>query len=284
MTLTKNTLAKLSLTAFAALVLSACSSGGGGSSDNGQSTPPQPTSTTQPTMTPTVTPQPTQPTVTEVSDTDVLGDKIGFAIPKAGGPIQELNVVQEANADTDINVINVEGKSITIIPPGIGGGIYSTKEADDLTRYVGGQNQNIRWGLVADKDLKYKYLIADGINPTKNMPASGTVTYVGGGVHAYASNGDAVDKTVPTEATFSVNFEDKSLNGVLKPKEDRTLQDIQVSAKIEGNRFSGVTSGTQTEGRFYGNNASELAGNYFNNNEKYLGVFGAQKQQDKDNK
>ena len=114
------------------------------------------------------------------------------------------------------------------------------------------------------------------------MPATGQATYVGNGVHSYASNGGGIDTYHLSNAKFNVNFADKSLEGSITPADNEpfgNVDEIKLSAKIDGNQFSGKTAeGTETGGRFYGFGASELSGSYINPQATQIGVFGAQKQ------
>ncbi|OOF54509.1 hypothetical protein BKK56_09025, partial [Rodentibacter genomosp. 2] len=227
---------------------------------NANATEPQPSNPEQP-STPTV-----EPTYSIDEQT------AGFLIPKAGGNVKQLFVRESGN---NFNVINVEGKSITLIPPGFFGGISSIKDATKF-RYSGG-GENILWGLIADEDLQNQYLLAYGVNPTSNMPTSGSATYEGNGAHTYSITGDGtIDTFVPTKAKLTANFSDKTLSGNLTTESNKV---IDISANINGNKFYGTSSaGTETAGGFYGNNASELAGSYINTKESYLGVYGAKKQ------
>lgn len=114
------------------------------------------------------------------------------------------------------------------------------------------------------------------------MPTSGSATYVGQGVHGYANSGSAIDTYRLSNAKFNVNFADKSFEGTITPDDGKAfgnINEVKLSAKIDGNQFNGKTAeGTEAVGRFYGNNASELAGSYVNEKASYIGVFGAQKQ------
>ena len=114
------------------------------------------------------------------------------------------------------------------------------------------------------------------------MPATGQATYVGNGVHSYASNGGGIDTYHLSNAKFNVNFADKSLEGSITPANNKpfgSVNEVKLSAKIDGNQFSGKTAeGTETGGRFYGFGASELSGSYINPQATQIGVFGAQKQ------
>jgi len=114
------------------------------------------------------------------------------------------------------------------------------------------------------------------------MPATGQAIYVGNGVHSYASNGEGIDTYHLSNAKFNVNFADKSLEGSITPANNKpfgNVNEVKLSAKIDGNQFSGKTAeGTETGGRFYGFGASELSGSYINPQATQIGVFGAQKQ------
>ena len=300
-----NHVLKFGTTALAVLVLSACGSSGGGSSNPNasassaqseqnkpstaaNSTTQQPSTTTstnnqtassQSTPTENVA-QPSNPNTQSGNTNRALTDKhVGFIIPKKGGTIQTAFI----SGNPNLYVLDVEGKSIDIIPAGMGGGKVLKITANNITRVVNGSlYKNVRWGLITEDSLNNYYLVSYGINPTTDMPTSGSATYVGQGVHGYANSGSAIDTYRLSNAKFNVNFADKSFEGSITPDDGKAFGNInavKLSAKIDGNQFNGKTAeGTEAIGRFYGNNASELAGSYLNEKASYLGVFGAQKQ------
>ena len=300
-----NHVLKFGTTALAVLVLSACGSSGGGSSNPNasassaqseqnkpstaaNSTTQQPSTTTstnnqtassQSTPTENVA-QPSNPNTQSGNTNRALTDKhVGFIIPKKGGTIQTAFI----SGNPNLYVLDVEGKSIDIIPAGMGGGKVLKITANNITRIVNGSlYKNVRWGLITEDSLNNYYLVSYGINPTTNMPTSGSATYVGQGVHGYANSGSAIDTYRLSNAKFNVNFADKSFEGTITPDDGKAfgnINEVKLSAKIDGNQFNGKTAeGTEAIGRFYGNNASELAGSYLNEKASYLGVFGAQKQ------
>ena len=300
-----NHILKVGTTALAALVLSACGSSGGGSDDQDVSTPTYQPEQSQPSSTannttqqpstmastnnqaasnqPTVGESVTQPSTpnTQSSSTDraLANRNSGFIIPKQGGTVQTAYI----SGNPNLYVLDVEGKSINIIPEGMGAGKVLNITANNITRIVSGSSyKNVRWGLITEDSLNNYYLVSYGINPTGDMPTSGSATYVGQGVHGYASNGAALDTYRLSNAKFNVNFADKSFEGSITPDNGKVfgnINEVKISAKIDGNQFNGkTTEGTEAVGRFYGNNASELAGSYVNEKASYLGVFGAQKQ------
>ena len=281
-----NHIFKFGTTALAALVLSACGSSGGGSDDQDVSAPSNQTEQSQPSTAANNTQQPTtsssQPTSPSTTPNQVLTAKnIGFVIPKVKGA--EVEIAYPKAEAVDLDVLNVEGKSFNIVPTGWAASEVLKITSNNVTRLVSGTKyQNVRWGLISQEGLNNHYLLAYGINPTTNMPATGQATYVGNGVHSYASNGGGIDTYHLSNAKFNVNFADKSLEGSITPADNEpfgNVDEIKLSAKIDGNQFSGKTAeGTETGGRFYGFGASELSGSYVNPKATQIGVFGAQKQ------
>ena len=282
-----NHILKFGTTALAALVLSACGSSGGSSDDQNVSAPSNQTEQSQPsTAANNTTQQPTtsssQSTSPTTTPNQVLTAKnIGFVIPKVKGGEVEIAYPQAEAVDLDI--LNVEGKSFNIVPTGWAPTEVLKITSNNVTRLVSGKKyKNVRWGLISQEGLNNHYLLAYGINPTTNMPATGQATYVGNGVHSYASNGGGIDTYHLSNAKFNVNFADKSLEGSITPADNEpfgNVNEIKLSAKIDGNQFSGKTAeGTETGGRFYGFGASELSGSYVNPKATQIGVFGAQKQ------
>ena len=281
-----NHIFKFGTTALAALVLSACGSSGGGSDDQDVSAPSNQTEQSQPSTAANNTQQPTtsssQPTSPTTTPNQVLSAKnIGFVIPKVKGA--EVEIAYPKAEAVDLDVLNVEGKSFNIVPTGWAASEVLKITSNNVTRLVSGTKyKNVRWGLISQEGLNNHYLLAYGINPTTNMPATGQATYVGNGVHSYASNGGGIDTYHLSNAKFNVNFADKSLEGSITPADNEpfgNVDEIKLSAKIDGNQFSGKTAeGTETGGRFYGFGASELSGSYVNPKATQIGVFGAQKQ------
>ena len=281
-----NHIFKFGTTALAALVLSACGSSGGGSDAPDVSASTNQTKQSQPSTAANNTQQPTtsssQPTSPSTTPNQVLTAKnIGFVIPKVKGA--EVEIAYPKAEAVDLDVLNVEGKSFNIVPTGWAASEVLKITSNNVTRLVSGTKyKNVRWGLISQEGLNNHYLLAYGINPTTNMPATGQATYVGNGVHSYASNGGGIDTYHLSNAKFNVNFADKSLEGSITPADNEpfgNVDEIKLSAKIDGNQFSGKTAeGTETGGRFYGFGASELSGSYVNPKATQIGVFGAQKQ------
>ena len=278
----KNSIIKFSLTALAAFTLAACGSSGGGNSDNTaaashdqktQVTPAKP-------EVPAKSEEPSKPAEVKNNPTDGRISGNGFQIPKSGGTIGSL-IMSSSSTEANVNVINVEGTQIHIIPemPGVTLNaklINGDNFGDGVKRVVGGTKNNIRWGFVDSNNLKNSYIVAGGKNATASMPVSGTVAYEGKAVYGYAKNGNAINTVTDGNVTFQANFADKTLTGKITPN-GNALDEVHLSAKISGNTFEGKLNGTSTEGGFYGKNADELTGTYLNEQKRYLGAFGAER-------
>ena len=296
-----NHVLKFGTTALAVLVLSACGSSGGGSSNpnasasSAQSEQNKPSTAANSTSQQPSTAAPSQPVPAENTaqqpstsaspttspDQLLSAEHIGFVIPKVEDTKIKTAFINGEVAN--LNVLNVEGKSIDIVPAGMSSYEVLDIDSGNVTRLISGTKyKNVRWGLIDQESLKNRYLLAYGVNSTTNMPTTGQATYVGKGVHTYASNGKLVDSYKLSNAKFNVNFADKSLEGTITPADNESfgnVNEVKLSAKIDGNQFTGKTAeGTEAAGRFYGYDANELAGHYVNPQTIQLGVFGAQKQ------
>ena len=277
----KNSIIKFSLTALAAFTLAACGSSGGNSDNTAAASHDQKTQVTpvKPEV-PAKSEKPSKPAEVKNNPTDGRISGNGFQIPKSGGNIVSL-IMSSSSTEANVNVINVEGTQIHIIPemPGVTLNsklIIGNSYGDDVERVVGGTKKNIRWGFVDSSNLKNSYIVATGKNATASMPVSGTVAYEGKAVYGYAKNGNAINTVTDGNATFQANFADKTLTGKITPN-GNALDEVNLSAKISGNTFEGKLNGTSTEGGFYGKNADELTGTYINEQKRYLAAFGAER-------
>jgi len=201
-----------------------------------------------------------------------------------------------------VNLVNVEGQAIEIIPSGYyeRPGFIGTNEKEVLQadypelRSISGKNyKNIRWGKFTEPTLGSDYYVAFGVNPTTEMPQSGTANYTGNGMHV-EKQADYLDSNL-SFVKLTANFADKTLNGTISLAKtgykdvlvsngiaggalspNVHFDDVSLSAKIQGNQFSGTSEkGVHTEGGFYGKDAEEVAGTY--KGKDAMGVFGARK-------
>ncbi|HEZ5279502.1 TPA: transferrin-binding protein-like solute binding protein [Neisseria meningitidis] len=183
------------------------------------------------------------------------------------------------------------------------------------------------------------FVYYSGEHPSQSLPSAGTVKYSGNwqymtdairhrtgkagdpsedlgyivyygqnvGATSYAATADDREGKHPAE--YTVNFDQKTLNGKLiknqyvqkrdDPKKPLTIYDI--TAKLDGNRFTGsakVNTEVKTnhadkeylffhtdadqrlEGGFFGDNGEELAGRFISNDNSVFGVFAGKQKTD----
>ena len=77
---------------------------------------------------------------------------------------------------------------------------------------------------------------------------------------------------------YEYNRCEPAIVGDQAQKTEEKLNDIKLSAKINGNTFSGTENGVSTEGIFVGAKATKMIGLFKDDNNKIQGAFGAKKQ------
>ena len=242
----KNTIVKFSLTALAAFTLAACGSSGG-SSDN--TAAPSNEQKTQ--ATPSKTNQPT-PNSTKANQT-FTGS--AFVISEQDDKVQVKNVKFN---NANINQLEVDGQKITLTYPGIYSGGW---QRVNNTAVCCGKYANVRMGVsLSNGPTEKDILFYNGI-PTQNMPVTGLASYKGDSIILSDDIGDDSDE-VAGQSSFDVNFGAKTLSGSITANNAPT---INISANISGNSFEGTAKSTKltdgaVEGKFYGNDATELGG------------------------
>ena len=280
----KFNLSKLSLTILATVTLAAC-----GSSGDSNTQPAEPVKPTEP----------VKPVEQPKNEEQIVLKRVGFEVNKEDKTVTVIE--RQIHDDNNVNVVNVEGQEIEIIPSGyyerpvIGTNEKEVLQADSPElRSISGKNyKNIRWGKFTEPTLGSDYYVAFGVNPTTEMPQSGTANYIGNGMHV-ETRADGLDSNL-SFVKLTANFADKTLNGTISLAKtgfkDELLSnkiaggalpphlhfdDVSLSAKIQGNKFSGTSEkGVHAEGGFYGKDAEEVAGTYQGNDK--FGVFGARK-------
>ena len=202
----------------------------------------------------------------------------GFAIPNGA----TFNSAQHAKAlsSNSLDVLNLDGKSFASQQVGIrSGGIPDIRAANGI--YINGVSyknflvsghdyRNSRFGYITHGNTDY--IFSQGAY-TSRMPSSGVAEYDGDA--AVGRNGIAGI----ADADFTVNFGNKTVNGVIKPEKDSTIQfnPVYLSATMNGSHFSGGGNGSSisTAGHFYGDNARELGGNFHDGSQNLSGSYGA---------
>ena len=243
----KNAIVKFSLTALAAFTLAACGSSGGGNSDNTAAASHD--QKTQ--VTPSKTNLPTQNS-TKANQT-VTGS--AFVLSEQDDKVQVKNVKFN---DANINQLEVDGRKITLIYPGIYAGNW---QRINNTAVCCGKYANVRMGVSSSNGPTEKDILFYNGIPTQNMPVTGLASYKGDSIILSDDIGDDSD-AVAGQSSFDVDFGAKTLSGSITANNVPT---INISANISGNSFEGTAKSTKltdgaVEGKFYGNNAVELGG------------------------
>ena len=243
----KNAIVKFSLTALAAFTLAACGSSGGGNSDNTAAASHD--QKTQ--VTPSKTNLPTQNS-TKANQT-VTGS--AFVLSEQDDKVQVKNVKFN---DANINQLEVDGRKITLIYPGIYAGNW---QRINNTAVCCGKYANVRMGVSSSNGPTEKDILFYNGAPTQNMPVTGLASYKGDSIILSDDISDDSD-AVAGQSSFDVDFGAKRLSGSITANNVPT---INISANISGNSFEGTAKSTKltdgaVEGKFYGNNAVELGG------------------------
>ena len=243
--------------------------------------------------------EPVKPVEQPKNEEQIVLKRVGFEVNKEDKTVTVIE--RQIHDDNNVNLVNVEGHEIEIIPSGyyerpvIGTNEKEVLQADSPElRSISGKNyKNIRWGKFTEPALGSDYYVAFGVNPTTEMPQSGTANYTGNGMHV-EKRADYLDSNL-SFVKLTANFADKTLNGTISLAKtgykdvlvsngiaggalspNVHFDDVSLSAKIQGNQFSGTSEkGVHTEGGFYGKDAEEVAGTY--KGKDAMGVFGARK-------
>lgn len=299
----KFNLSKLSLTILATVTLAACgSSGDSNTQPADQAKPTEQVKPAEP-VKPTELVKPVEsakPAEQPKTEEQIVLSRVGFEVNKETRVVTTIE--RQIHDDNNVNLVNVEGHEIEIIPSGYyeRPGFIGTNEKEVLQadypelRSISGKNyKNIRWGKFTEPALGSDYYVAFGVNPTTEMPQSGTANYTGNGMHV-EKRADYLDSNL-SFVKLTANFADKTLNGTISLAKtgykdvlvsngiaggalspNVHFDDVSLSAKIQGNQFSGTSEkGVHTEGGFYGKDAEEVAGTY--KGKDAMGVFGARK-------
>lgn len=245
----KNSIVKFSLTALAAFTLAACGSSGGGSSDNTAAASHD--QKTQ--VTPSKTDLPTSNSTEANQNQTFTGS--AFVISEQDDKVQVKNVKFN---NANINQLEVDGQTITLTYPGIYAGSW---QRINNTAVCCGKYANVRMGVSSSNGPTEKDILFYNGAPTQNMPVTGLASYKGDSIILSDDIGDDSDE-VAGQSSFDVNFGAKTLSGSITANNAPT---INISANISGNSFEGTAKSTKltdgaVEGKFYGNDATELGG------------------------
>ncbi len=264
--LSLNHVFKFGTTILTALVLSACGSSGGGG-DNQDSSPVNNNELNQ--------------SNTLVNNNVVqqqANKKTGTAFIDDNGSFRRVTI-----NGYNTTSINVEGINLEIGFPDISAGGWTKTTANDRRIDVCcGRYSDIRFGINDSLDDNGKFYLFYNGNPTLNMPTSGSASYSGQSILAIDITESDEDDYHIGNSQFSVDFGNKSLSGSLGIN---GIQYVNINASISGNSFNGYantsllpSSVASVEGKFYGEQAKQLAGLAEANDNNWAAAFGAQKQ------
>lgn len=208
-------------------------------------------------------------------------------------------------SEAQINVLQVEGRNITLVPEGAASvnGWYESKDkalyngatAVGSWAVVNTELKHAKFGDVYDSEEK-RYRFAQGnVTPETAIPTSGKVKYAG--KSTYSESGARNAPVIKGLSEFTVDFGEKTVDGVIKPANAGDFNQVDLKAVVKGNAIDGyntrLNGSTQAvaKGYFYGPNAEEIAGTYnFSadgttgdtdlaiDGRKPMGTFGATKQ------
>lgn len=258
------------------LALAACGSGGGSGGGDNHPTQPVQQPATQTTQSTTPETKPSQPA--EEKPNTITGHYyngfFGFA----------------SNISSNyINAIRVWGTDIQLIDPAMksANGWLSDSVDNRSNRIVSDFLNHARVGLAIRRTDVVAF--AQGKETVaENVPTVGKAHYKGQHILAIEHSQEVQEEVKAKygsfrgDALFDVDFANKKITGSLElPTLEGQTETayLPISATINGNTFEkrGFIDDVSVKGKFYGENASEMAGVYQKMN-KFTGAFGAKKQ------
>ena len=267
----------LTLLTFA---LAACGSGGGSGGGNNQ--PIQPVQTAQPATQTTPSTQATTAETKPVQSTETKPTITGYYHNGFLGFASNVS-------NNDINTIRVWGTDIQLIDPAMkSANGWLSDSVDNLSnRIVSDFLNHARVGLaIRQSDV---VAFAQGKETiAENVPTVGKAHYKGQHILTIEHSKEVQQEikakygSFRGEALFDVDFANKKIAGSLElPTLEGQTETayLPVSATINGNTFENKAfiDDVRVKGKFYGENASEMAGVY-QKMDKFTGAFGAKKQ------
>ena len=267
----------LTLLTFA---LAACGSGGGSGGGNNQ--PIQPVQTAQPATQTTPSTQATTAETKPVQSTETKPTITGYYHNGFLGFASNVS-------SNDINTIRVWGTDIQLIDPAMkSANGWLSDSVDNLSnRIVSDFLNHARVGL-AIRQSDVVAFVQGKETIAENVPTVGKAHYKGQHILTIEHSKEVQQEikakygSFRGEALFDVDFANKKIAGSLElPTLEGQTETayLPVSATINGNTFENKAfiDDVSVKGKFYGENASEMAGVY-QKMDKFTGAFGAKKQ------
>ncbi|WP_252188157.1 Slam-dependent surface lipoprotein [Actinobacillus pleuropneumoniae] len=196
-------------------------------------------------------------------------------------------LTKEKLTDANLNSIKVDGIEIKFADATKAEGNWKVSPDNSLVVCCD-KYSSVRFGVYESKGKSYSFYNG---NATAEMPTSGKFTYTGDAYLLASVVGNGAESIGTSK--FEADFGTKKLTGTLTFDKLKDSKNVDIDSKISGNSFTGKATfdsfkGTDAivEGKFYGENAKELAGAFDSAKEKgaklgdksWGGVFGAKQQ------
>lgn len=201
----------------------------------------------------------------------------GYAVSSRSSTINARRPAQTLNSN-NFETVRIDGERL----PARQVGIYTsgvprlrantpvTVEGVSYKNFLvsGDHYKNSRFGYITRDNTDY--IFSQGAL-TQNMPSTGIALYDGEAIVGRNGRTDAAD------AKFIASFGSRSLSGRIIPLRDSKVafNEVNFNASIDGNSFYNNGLSVGTNGNFYGDNARELGGVFYDNNQELRGSFGA---------
>lgn len=266
-------LKEMCLLCASAALLAACGGGGGGGS----------APDTRPTDTVT---QKNKPVLDKIEGVSLVG-RLTYATSLSTIPMRAISDRIEIDNRGSLNVLEVDGKRISLIPDSVKTqGIYREESGAKL-KAVGSNLEYARYGWYSEPvtDTSYHaHMFYQGyMTPDRELPTTGTAHYEG---LALASAHDRVTKDSlftlkQGKSSFDVDFGAKTVKGNISLS-GTAYNNIPLAGNISrsDNEFGTHTDKMRLEGAFFGPKAEEMAGAFYyapNYRVEVIGTFGASK-------
>lgn len=167
----------------------------------------------------------------------------------------------------------VNGRSLDLSKANVGEFTRIDRQSNDGLNGLVAATAHSVFGVIYDdkNNAEQDYVFYQGLQTVPNkMPTEGKMSYAGLALYD-------CEKCRETQAVskFDVDFGAKTVKGEISGSKYITGGKVALEADIKGSAFSGFANGVQTNGAFYGVDASEMSGVY--KGADFIGAFGATK-------
>lgn len=193
---------------------------------------------------------------------------------KNGSTSEFRNMTGIASDGNDVfDKLVVNGRSLDLSKVNLGEFTGIDGQSNDGLNGLVATTAHSVFGVIYDdkNNAEQDYVFYQGLQTVPNkMPAEGKMSYAGLALYD-------CEKCRETQAVskFDVDFGAKTVKGEISGSKYITGGKVALEADIKGSAFSGFANGVQTNGAFYGVDASEMSGVY--KGADFIGAFGATK-------